>query len=58
MRMRTYYIPFAHMAKLINWARNSLVSLPFLSKDLCKQEAKHRISYLREAHLANIFMWT
>ena len=47
---------FVHVAKSINWARNSLVSSPFLSKDLCKQEAKHRISYLREAHLANIFM--
>ena len=42
-----YYIPFAHVANSINWARNSLVSSPFLSKDLCKQEAEHTKSNLK-----------
>ena len=51
LRMRTCYIQFPHV---VNWTRNSLVCSPYLLKDLYKQEAKHRISYLREAHLANI----
>ena len=34
VRMRTYYIPFVHVAKSINWLRNLLVCSPYLSKDL------------------------
>ena len=55
LHMHAYYITFAHVAKSINWPRNSLVCSSSISKDLSTQEAKYRISYLHEAHLANIY---